>query len=65
MNRPGAHAPDEWDVRPDPLCVACGKRHLPGQEIHCLRRTVVKMRGELAGARHVADTYLRALAPGR
>ena len=56
---------NEWDVRPDLPCVACGKRHLPGQEILCLRRTVVKLRGEVAGARFVADTFLRALAPGR
>ena len=57
----------EWDVRPDPVCVACGKRHLGAgtAERNCLRAAVVKLRGELAGARHVADSLLRALAPGR
>ena len=25
MNRPGAHAPDEWDVRPDPMAWRCRK----------------------------------------
>jgi hypothetical protein len=57
----------EWDTRPDPPCVACGKRHkgAVSAELQCLRGAVVKLRGEVAGARHVADSILRALAPGR
>jgi hypothetical protein len=55
----------EWDVKADPSCVACAKRHTPGTEILCLRREVVKLRGELAASRFVADSFARALGPGR
>ena len=74
MSGVGAHVCDEWDVRPDPPCLACGKRHMGGAvaELVCLRRELLKLRGqmaglrgELAGARHVADTYLHALGNGR
>ena len=58
---------NEWDVRPDPPCVACGKRHIGAgtAEMNCLRAEVIRLRGQIVAARHVAGTYLHALGPGR
>ena len=49
-----------------PTCTACTRYHgSVGAELACLRAAVVRLRGELVAARHVADSFLRALAPGR
>jgi hypothetical protein len=57
----------EWDVKADPPCTACGKRHIGAgtAEMNCMRAEIVKLRGELAASRFVADSFARALAPGR
>ena len=56
----------EWDVPTPNGCTACGAHHgSVAGELNCLRTAVVRLRGELAGARHVCDTLLAALGPGR
>jgi hypothetical protein len=57
---------DEWKVPKPSPCVSCGSLHgSVNAELNCLRSAVLALRSELALARNVADTYLRALAPGR